>query len=248
MAKRRETAILDDMGFVKENEYIVVSFPMFRGILAYRVMARVNKGFEKINYGALPIPTAVPWAARTGLVPANSNSGPFPWPWAVLPAERQTDMWWFDNNDKLVSSRWKISPYMLRNFLFLAVGTQEIVYLGIATADATMPSDFGYWRGTLELPILPYMHMQMSCFNMTNMDLLADVSFEYAEYAIELIRDPQLLWELMTRRKRAHWQTYPGEIRIPTDPFVRAYHIQQPIPLSRNLDEVRRSVMEFMGR
>lgn len=246
MQKKRETAILDDMGFVKENEYLVVSFPMFRGILAYRITARVNKGFEKINYGALPLNAAGPtFAARNGLV-APGDSGPFPWAWGVLPAERQADMWWFDNNDKLISSRWKISPYMLRNFLFLAVGTQEIVYLGVAVADATLPSDFGYWRGTIELPILPYMHMQMSCFNMTNMDLLADVSFEYAEYAVELIRDPTLLWELMTRRIRAHWQTYPGETRIPTDPFVRAYDIQQPIPLSRNLAEVQRSVAKFM--
>jgi len=217
---------------------------MFQGILAYRILARTNKGFEKINYGALPLPN---WAARTGLIAANSSSGRFLWSWGVLPAERQTDMWWFDNNDKIVASRWKVSPYMLRNFLFLAVGTQEIVYLGIATTDDTVPSDFGYWRGEIELPVLPYMHMQMSSFNMTNMAILADVAFEYAEYNVELIRDPVLLYNLMTRRERAHWMTYPGETRIPTDPFVRAYKIQQPIPLSRNLDEVRRSVMEFMG-
>jgi len=218
---------------------------MFQGILAYRVVARVNTGFERINYGALPLPN---WAARTGLIAANASSGRFLWPWGVLPAERQTDMWWFDNNNKLIISRWNIRPLMLRNFLFLAVGTQEIVYMGIATADDTVPSDFGYWRGSIELPVLPYMHIQMSSFNMTNMDILADASFEYAELQVELVRDPVLLWELMTRRKRAHWMTYPGEIRIPTDPFVRAYDIQQPIPLTRSLDVVRREVAQFFGR
>ena len=241
---RRETQVLDENGFVKENEYLVVSFPMFQGILAYRVVARVNAGFENINYGALPLPN---FAARTGLIAAGASSGRFLWPWDVLPAERQTDMWWFDNNAKIMQVRWNIRPLMLRNFLFLAVGTQEAVYMGIAVADDAVPSDFGYWRGSIELPVLPYMHIQMSSYNNTNMAILADASFEYAELQVELVRDPTLLWELMTRRRRAHWMTYPGETRIPTDPFVRAYDIQQPIPLSNRLEVVRREVAQFMG-
>lgn len=234
--------ILDEKGFVRENEFLVVSFPMFQGILAYRILARVNKGFETINYGVLPIPAAAP----TGVVAAGASSGRFGFPWAVLPAERRVDMWWFDHRDKLIQLRMRISPFLLRNFLYLAVGTQEAQFMSIATADETVPSDFGYWRGTLELPVLPFMHFEMSSFNYTNMNLIGDVRFEYGEYTVELIRDPRLLFDLMNRRELAHWMTFPGEVKIPTDPFSRGYNIAQPIPLSKDPAEVTRSVAQFM--
>lgn len=219
---------------------------MWSGILAYRILARVNKGFEKINYGILPIDGDGD-GTNDGLVMAGLTSGRFGFSWAILPGERRPDMWWFDNRKKLMHVRIKISPFLLRNFIFLAVGVQPMNFMGIAVADDTIPSDFGYWRGTFELPILPFMHFEMSSFNHTNMDLYADVQFEYAEYRVELIRDPLLLFNLMNRKIQAHWLTFPGEVQIPTDPFVRAYKIEQPIPLSKNLDEVRESVAKFMG-
>lgn len=244
--------VLDRLGFVRENEYLVISYPMWQGILAYRILARVNKGFEKLNYGVLPVdPTAT--GVATGIMLANAYSGAFAWAWAPLPIlARRTDMWWFDNKDKLIQARWRISPYVLRNFLFLWTGTQSAQFEGILTADPTVPSDFGYWRGTIELPILPFMHIQMGCYNHTNMNLIADARFEYAEYNAELIRDPNLLFKLMNRigdrsTREAHWMTYPGEVKIPTDPFSRAYNIVQPIPLSKDLQTVREDVAEYFG-
>lgn len=222
---------------------LVVSFPMWEAILAYRVLARVNKGFEEINYGIFPIPPAAP----TGVVGAGATSGRFGFSWAVLPAERRSDMWWFDDTDKLLQVKIRVSPFLLRNFIFIAVGTQEAQFLGIATADDTVPSDFGFWRGTIELPILPYMHIEMSSYNHTNFNLIGDVRFEYGEYRVELIKDAELLWKLMTKRELAHWLTLPGEIKIPTQPFSKSYDIEQPIPLSRDIGEVRKAVKEIFG-
>lgn len=238
--------VLDEKGFVNPNQFLVVFFPMWQGILAWRVLGRVNMGFEKINYGVLPLDGDGD-GVIDGIVPANSSSGRFAFPWAVLPTERATDMFWFDNRDKLKHVKIKISPYLLRNFFFLAVGVQEANYQGMAVADDTVPSDFGYWRGTFEIPVLPYMHFQMSCYNHTNMDLIGDVEFEYGEYMVELVDDPLLLFNLMNRKEWAHWMNWPGETKIPTDPFVRSYNIEQPIPLSKRLEDVRRSVAEFMS-
>lgn len=214
--------------------------------MAYRIRARINKGFEKINYGILPVDGDGD-GVNDGIVVANASSGRFSFSWTALPVERRTDMWWFDNKDKLLQVRIKASPYMFRNFLFLATGVQEAQFLGVVVADETVPTDFGYWRGTIELPVIPFMHMQMSSFNPTNMTLIGDVQFEYAEYVADLVRDPELLWKIMNRKELAHWLTFPGETKIPTDPFTRAYNIVQPIPLSKNLEDVRRSVAEFMG-
>lgn len=237
---------MDEKGFVRENEFLVISFPMWRGILAYRILARINKGFEKINYGVLPLdPTDS--GVNDGQILANTTSGRFAFSWAILPAEQRNDMFYFDNKDKIKHVRIKVSPYILRNFFFLAVGVQQATYQGIAVADDTIPSDFGYWRGTFEIPILPYMHMQMSSYNHTNMNLIGDIQFEYGEYTVELIKDPGLLFDLMNRRIWAHWMTYPGETVIPTDPFTRAYGIDQPIPLSKSMEKVRASVAKYMG-
>jgi len=231
--------ILDEKGFVLENQYLVVSFPQWNGILAYKVLARTNKGFEELNYGALPVSFS---GHTSGVIPANNRTGSFKISWTRLPTERATDMFWYDDPSKLLHVKLDIKPFMLRKYLYLTEGIQQVRYLGVVTADPSMGDDFGYWRGEKELIILPFMHIAFDVYNKTNMDLRTYLRIKYGEYKVEFIKDADLLFNLMTRKIRAYWFTYPGEIPFPTDPFVRAYNINQPFPLRTEKSQVQTDV------
>jgi len=222
--------ILDELGFVRENQYLVVYFPQWEGLLGYRIRARVNKGFEVINYGPLPIPD--------GIAKGNTNTGVFKLRWDILPIERREDMFWYDIPSKLLHVYLDFHPFILRNYLYLTEGIQQARYLGLVTADSKTGSDFGYWRGEIELVILPFMHIAFDCFNKTNMNLYTYLRIKYGEYLIELITEPKELFGLMTRKIPAHWVSYPGQVPFPVDPFQRAYGISKPFPLRKTLEEV----------
>jgi len=226
--------ILDEKGLVKENEYIVLSFPMWRGILGYRVVSRVNKGFEDINYGPLNI--------TDGISDGNKATGTFKFKWDVLPLERREDMFWYDNPAKLLHVFIDIHPLILRNYCYITEGVQQARYLGLVTTRPEEGYDFGYWRGEKEFFFLPFMHVAFQCYNKTNMNLYTYCKLKYGEYIVDFITEPSMLLNLMTRKQLAYWYTFPGEVAFPTDPFRRSYKIMQPFPLQTTLEEVRTDV------
>jgi hypothetical protein len=114
------------------------------------------------------------------------------------------------------------------------------------------PSDFGFWRGTKELVVLPYMHIQFEVANMTNLDLYTYAKILYGEYLVQLVKDPKTLYELMNRlgdykTRNAYWFTFPGQIRFVKEPFERGYGLQQPFPLSTSLEQVTADVAKILG-
>jgi len=232
--------VLDEKGFVKPNEYLVVYFPMWKGLLAYRVIGRVNQGFEKIERGTLPFTVTKDGTTYPeGVIPGEYYSPKYKISWNILPEERRTDMFWYDDPNRLLHVYLKFHPTrLIRNYIFITEGTQQARYLDVVTADPTQPSDFGFWRGEIELVVLPYMHIAFQQYNNTNMNLRTYLSIKYGEYKVELIKEPKLLWEFMTRKRVAHWVTYPGEVQFIPDCFRRSYGLSQPFPLRTRLEEV----------
>ncbi len=247
--------ILDKLGLVKANNYLVLSFPQWKGILGFRVVARVNEGYERINYGPLPVAgVLVGHGNVAGVVDGPSASGPFSFSWAILPPEQRPDMFWYDKPERLLHvKKLDIVPYTLRKFMWLTTGTQQANYLQEAPADPRTPTDFGFWRGTKEIVFMPYMHVQFEMANMTNMDLYTYARMIYGEYLIDMIEDPLTLYNLMNRKgeyaeRNAYWFTYPGETRFVAEPFQRGYNIKQPFPIRTKFSEVQRDVKAILDK
>ena len=234
--------VTDKKGLVKENNYLVCSFPQWSGIVAYWIYGRANAGFEEINYGPLNI--AGINSAIAGVSDGGTSSGAFSFNWNILPQEFRADMFWYDRPERLLHiKKLDMIPYQLRKYMWLTTGVQQANYLQEAPAQPATPSDFGFWRGSKELVVLPYMHIQFEVANMTNMNLYTYAKMVYGEYLVQLVTDPKILWELMNRKgdyatRNAYWFTFPGQIRFVKEPFERGYGIQQPIPISRNLEQV----------
>jgi hypothetical protein len=58
--------VVDELGLVLENEHLVVYIPATAKALVFRVKSRVNRGFEKLHYGPIPLPKDTPLPSYIG--------------------------------------------------------------------------------------------------------------------------------------------------------------------------------------
>jgi hypothetical protein len=113
--------ITDRLGLVRENNYLVCSFPQWNGVLAFWVFGRANEGFETINYGPLNITGTT--SAVAGVCDGGTSSGAFSFAWNILPQEYRADMFWYDKPERLLHlKRLDMIPYTLRKYMWLTTG------------------------------------------------------------------------------------------------------------------------------
>ena len=69
--------------------------------------------------------------------------------------------------------------------------------------------DFGSKRGEFEFITLPDVHYGFKFANDTNMPVYTGVVFVYAEYIVSIEKDPDRIYDVLTRRIPHYWFTMP---------------------------------------
>jgi len=184
--------VIDELGLVLPNQYLAVILTAYEGFLAYRVLRRVNAGYEHFEYGPLPIEIT---GHEKGVVSADYVApSSITFPYEPLAPEIRPDMWWFVEPEKLFHIYMTLLPPQIRFFYEIPQATREILFRNIVS---DLRKDFGYTRFGIELVQLPRIHYGLLFANLTNLDLRTWVHFTYGEYVIELVRVPEILTKIM---------------------------------------------------
>ncbi|MCD6241032.1 hypothetical protein J7K27_05900 [Candidatus Bathyarchaeota archaeon] len=212
-------SVVDHLGLVLENNFLAVYIPAKNSALVFRVKSRQNRGFEELNYGGLPLssgdtlPTYDGGSATVpedGVLPARAytKSGKgFPMTGAYDP----NDMWYLpyrDYKDRL----FHVIQYVTPSFIRIDLQIPRNVVQGRFQRDRVIvgvDKDFGFSRGVYETVHLPEIYYGYRWGNDTNIDLYTFVKFVYAEYIIEIPKDPELIFNILTKRIPCKWISLP---------------------------------------
>jgi len=210
--------VTDETGLVLEGEHLTAFIPATSKAFVFRVKSRVNRGFERFHYGPLPLPANLPLTSYVGgaiPVPANgvmpatayTASGlSFP----LSGAFDETDMWYVPKEwgDRLFHVKTQVTPGWLRVDLEIPKGVsqrrfqREKVSLGLEKL-------FGYSRGSAEAIHFPDIHYGYRFGNDSNLSVYTGVDFTYGEYVVEIPKDSELIFNILTRRAPSYWVTMP---------------------------------------
>jgi len=80
---------------------------------------------------------------------------------------------------------------------------------------------FGYSRGSIEDNPLPKLHYGYRFGNDSNLSVYTGVDFTYGEYVVEIPKDAELIFNILTRRVPSYWVTMP--IAVYDDSIRRAF-------------------------
>jgi len=232
-------SVVDRFGLVNENNYLVVYFPATGTAIPFRVLARVNKGFEVFDYGSLPITTTTTLSSydggtvtppANGVLPARSYTPDLAFPaisGTPLTSVRDTsDIWYLDENDRdsLFHVKMFVYPPIIRTDIRIPTNVAQLrfqknrVVIGVVTV-------FGFARGALEFIRLPYLRYGLRFGNDTNLDLYTFVRFIYAEYVVEIPKDSDVIADILLKRVPSYWLTMPISYQDPaiSDALRRVY-------------------------
>ncbi|MEM2195212.1 MAG: hypothetical protein QW803_12190 [Candidatus Methanomethylicia archaeon] len=216
--------ILDSYGLVTENQFIVVYIPARITALVFRVKSRVNKGYEVLNYGSLPliagevIPTyeggsiTVP---ADGVMPARSYI-PTGRSFSLHGAFDESDMWYTheDDRNRLFHVIHMVTPEFLRIDVQIPKGVTQGRFQGDRVVTG-IDKEFGFTRGKVEVVHIPRLRYGYRWGNDTNLTVRTFVKFIYGEYIVEIPKDSSLIFDILTKKIQSHWITLPISVWDP---------------------------------
>jgi hypothetical protein len=252
-----------ELGLVPEGGYLTLFVPALEGAAVFRVRSRVNRGFEVMDYGPLPIPagTALPTYEGTsttvpadGVLPARSyvRDG-MQFPPIVSGTYSNTDMWHTseDERDRLYHLKLYVYPPVVRVDVQIPTKIPQYKFQR-GRVIVGVDSEFGFSRGFIEMVHIPYIQYGYRFGNDTNLNLKTFVRFVYGEYIVEIPRSPELIFDILTRRVQSYWLTLPVSYVDPliVDTLRRVYGfpvrdgVPQLLRIYRH-DERDRAVREY---
>jgi len=213
--------ITDRLGLVVDNGLLVALIPATRRALVFRVIGRANKGYEVFDYGPLPLTSGTTLSSYDGgtvTVPADG----------VLPARAYTtrgisfplegaydrnDMWYVpeEHRDRLFHVHMKVVPAWIKCDVEVPPGASQGRFQKgrIVTG---IDKDTGFRRGGLEMIHIPKVRYGYRFGNDTNVPVYTMVKFIYAEYMVEIPKDAEYIFNVITKKIPAYWITLPFNV------------------------------------
>lgn len=225
--------VVDEMGFNNPGTKLLLYFPGFNGVLGYNVKYRANEFFEKLSYGPASFTLS---GYSQGVVPANTWTDEYKFEWIDNRriGHEKTNMFYYENADRLLDVNMTIQPGILRHYIHYPERTTFFSYLDVAV-NPDKGDDIGFFRKNFNMVFLPFLENTFSTYNKTNVDLRTYVDFEYAEYVVEMITNTSELRDMWQEKGNVKKKILPAYAEFTTNAFKRAYErqfgITSPIPL-----------------
>lgn len=207
-----------------ENSLLTVYLPPENRAFVFRVKSILNKNSLEINYGPIPLPsgTSLPtFEAGTASVPAygvmpGRSFTPTGISFPLAGAYDSGDMWYVpeDYRDRVFHVVQRVTPSFLRIDLQIPKGVtqgrfqKDKVVVGVER-------DFGFARGIYETVHLPKIRYGYRYANDSNVSVYSFVKFIYGEYSVEIPKNPELIFDVLTKRIASYWVTLPVSVMDP---------------------------------
>jgi len=252
--------VTDSYNLVLEGNLLLVHMPALEKVLVFRILDRENKGNEVINYGPLPISsgdtlnyleTGTTTAPADGVIVGLTYT-----PEAYLlsslvsPVVDSNDMFYLseDQRDILFHLHLYITPDILRVLTEYPKGKPQ-QYFQKGKVTLYIHSDFGWRRGYQETIRIPKVYVGYRFCNDTNLDFYTFLKIVYAEYRVEIPKDPELIWNAIMGKVPAYRHVLPYVSREPTLPTaLRDVYGIEGFPIiwekEKALEEYRRLLEE----
>jgi len=215
--------------FLEASDILVIFLEPLSEFLPLRINARLNKDFERYEYGLIPTKT-------TDTLPTLEGGSVSPPANGTLPARAYTtitfettlenipedeDVWYLKEDDKeiLFHVCLELDPRLIKMDLQVPRGVDQRrfsnkrVLVGVKEA-------LGFSRGSLEFLSIPSLRQGIVLCNDTNLDFYVNAHFRYAEYLVEPITDVDLVSRIREERI-GKWM--PMRIVQRDDEIVRAF-------------------------
>ena len=218
-------SVVDKFGLVSDGNYLTVFLPAKEVAFVFRVKARLNNGYEVLNYGPLPLSSGTTLPTYEGSSSSVPASG-------VLPARTftqtgitfpytgaydETDMWYVteEYRDLLFHVKQYIEPAWIRIDVQIPKGVTQGRFQRNKIITG-VDKEFGFMRGFFETVHFPRIHYGYRYGNDTNMSVYTKVKFVYAEYLVEIPDNPELIFNILTKKVPSYWVTLPIHVWDPT--------------------------------
>jgi len=215
---------MTDKRLARENEFLVVFIPAIERALVFRVKSVINAGREYIHYGPLPVSEgdvlstldggsiSVP---ADGVLPARAYTGALTF--SMSDVFDEDDMWYIpaDYRERVFHVIQHITP----SFLRVDAQIPPAVTQGRFQRDKKIigvEKDFGFARGEFEMIHFPEIHTGYRYANDTNVDVRTSVEFTYGEYIVEIPKNSELIFDILTKKVESRWITLPISVTDPT--------------------------------
>jgi hypothetical protein len=225
------SSVTDAYGLSRANTFFVLNIPASGNAFVFRVKQRANPGYPTIDYGQIPITsgqTLSLFSGGTASAPAAGafaaesylqTSIQFPYTTTNFPNASGTlydtnDIWHIsgdENPNTLFDVIQEVVPAWLRVNVNIPTGqTQQAFQIG-RLAPTTVGSSFGFRRGTFRVQHIPGLVYGYNYGNDTSIPTFTNVRFHYAEYTVEIPRDPNLIFGILSKSSSVpvNWQTLP---------------------------------------
>jgi hypothetical protein len=225
--------VTDELGLVLENEHIAAFVPSTSKAFVFRVRSRANRGFERLHYGPLPIRSGTALSVygggtvtvpADGVMPGNSyvpleNGLSFP---TDLDVFDKTDMWYVpvEWRERLFHVILSVAPSWLRCQVDIPKGVAQPRFQR-GKVSVGVEKGFGFSRGRLEVLHFPGLHYGYRFGNDSNLNVHTSATFTYGEYVVEIPKDANLIFDVLTRKVPSYWLTMP--IFVYDDSIRRAF-------------------------
>lgn len=208
--------VVDEKGFVLENGVLVCYNPDQQKAQVFRILSRENKGFETFNYGALPLSsgdTIQSLDGTSGTVSADGviDSRAFTQTglkYSLADVYDENDMWYVkdDYRKRLFHVKQKVTPAFLRCDIQIPINITQQRFQAEEKITG-VDQDLGFSRGFTETVHFPKIHYGYRYGNDTNVGWYTHVQFNYAEYVVEIPKDPEIIFRALTQPGYAYWLT-----------------------------------------
>ena len=211
-------SVVDEFGLVLENQHIATYIPVLRSALVFRVIERTNKDAEIFDYGPLPLTEGESLTSYDGVTAVVAEDGVIPSRAYTLygrqfpleDAYKETDMWWIpeDYRERVFHVHLYTTPAILRLDVQIPTNVTQGRFQR-NQLDIGIHRDFGFARGHIEIVHFPEIIYGYRFGNDTNANFYTHARFVYGEYVVEIPKDPELIFNILTRKYPAHWVTMP---------------------------------------
>ena len=212
--------VLDELGLVRDNNYLVVYIPPTNKAFVFWVKGRVNSGYEVLHYGPLPLLTSITCTGYAGnnlsppatgvIPPMNYCPSLLPPPTKLIPAPPGTNlsqfMFYHEKKEKLFHVRMFVRPRWIRTQIQIPPGSSQYMF-----NDYTVGVGYsgGFGRGYLEYVVFPGLIYSFVWGNDMVYGAFTILDIIYGEYLVDLVTDPDILYEVLTHQIPSAWIVFP---------------------------------------
>jgi len=207
----------DRIQILESNQFLALIIPASNNALVFRVKSLANDKWYRFYYGTLPglatsggasltsyttTSTTIP---ATGVLPSQTfyTNGQQITPLTGMGAYDANDMFYTPDSYRntlfhvyeFVTPRWLQVDLQIPLKTVQAGFQQQKVVGGISTNNW-----FGFNRGRLETVHLPLVHYGYRWGNDTSMSVYSSVVFVYGEYVVEIPRNADLVFDILTKK------------------------------------------------